>query len=196
LASPARQFFMNAHRLKGNRGFTLIELMIVVGITAVSLGVVLAISPQMARYVKAQSGTEQFVAALRFARETAVGQRRNVEVRFLSVNTIQIARVEIPSGTTTVLQTIPLESKLQYYLMPSVPDTPDLFGNATAIAFGSSTTRMFTSEGTFVDQNGDELNGTVFFGIQNQPESARAVTIFGPTALVRTWNWNGRAWVN
>jgi hypothetical protein len=95
-----------------------------------------------------------------------------------------------------VLQTIPLESRLKYYLMPGVPDTPDAFGNTTAIAFGPSATRMFTSEGTFVDQSGDELNGTVFMGIQNEPESARAITIFGPTALVKTWNWNGRAWVN
>ena len=187
---------MNLHRSKGERGFTLIELMMVVGILGVTLGVVVAVSPQMGRYVRAQSGVEQFVSALRFARETAVGQRRNVQVRFIGVNTIEVARVEIPSGTTTVLQTIPLEGKLKYYLMPSVPDTPDAFGNATAIAFGSSTARMFTSEGTFVDQSGDELNGTVFLGIQNEPESARAITIFGPTALVRTWNWNGRAWVN
>jgi prepilin-type N-terminal cleavage/methylation domain-containing protein len=187
---------MNLHRLKGERGFTLIELMMVVGILGVTLGVVLAISPQMGRFVRAQSGVEQFVGVLRFARETAVGQRRNIQVRFIGVNTIEIARVEIPSGATTVLQTIPLEGKLKYYLMPGVPDTPDAFGNATAIAFGASVTRMFTSEGTFVDQSGDELNGTVFFGIQNEPESARAITIFGPTALVRTWNWNGRAWVN
>jgi prepilin-type N-terminal cleavage/methylation domain-containing protein len=189
---------MNAHRLKGDRGFTLVELMMVVGILGVTLGVVIAISPQMGRFVRSQSGVEQFVGALRYARETAVGQRRNVQVRFIGVNTIQLARVEIPSGATTVLQTIPLESRLKYYLMPGVPDTPDRFatpGNGTPISFGSSSTRMFTSEGTFVDQSGDELNGTVFFGIENEPESARAITIFGPTALVRTWSWNGKAWV-
>ncbi len=168
----------------------------VVGILGVTLAVVVTISPQMSRYVRAQSGVEQFVGALRFARETAVAQRRNIQVRFIGVNTIEIARVEIPGGATTVLQSIPLESRMRYYLMPGVPDTPDGFGNSAPVAFGASTTRMFTSEGTFVDQSGDELNGTVFFGIQNEPESARAVTIFGPTALVRTWNWNGRAWVN
>jgi len=25
--------------------------------------------------------------------------------------------------------------------------------------------------------------------------SARAITIFGPTALIRAWRWNGRDWV-
>jgi prepilin-type N-terminal cleavage/methylation domain-containing protein len=186
---------MNSHRLSGQRGFTLIELMLVVGITAVALGMVVVVSPQMSRYAQAQSGVEQLVSALRFARETAVAQRRNVQVRFIGVNTIQIARVEIPSGVATVLQTIPLESRLKYYLMPGLPDTPDRFGNSAAIAFGASPIRMFTSEGTFVDQAGDELNGTVFMGIEGQPESARAISIFGPTALVRTWSWTGRAWV-
>ncbi len=54
---------------------------------------------------------------------------------------------------------------------------------------------MFTSEGTFVDQDGDALNGTMFLSIPSEPHSARAITIFGPTALIRAWRWNGRDWV-
>jgi prepilin-type N-terminal cleavage/methylation domain-containing protein len=187
---------MSSHRLNGERGFTLIELMMVVGILAVTFGMVVLVSPQMSRYARAESGVEQVVSALRFARETAVGQRRNIQIRFVGENTVQIARVEIPAGNTTVLQTIALETRMKYYLMPGVPDTPDRFGAGQAIAFGASPTRMFTSEGTFVNQAGDELNGTLFLGIPGEPETARAITIFGPTALVRTWRWNGRAWIN
>jgi hypothetical protein len=54
---------------------------------------------------------------------------------------------------------------------------------------------MFTSEGTFVNANGDPINGTVFFSIPNQKNSARAITIMGATALIRVWRWNGREWV-
>jgi hypothetical protein len=55
---------------------------------------------------------------------------------------------------------------------------------------------MFTSEGAFVDQNGDPVNGTVFLGRGIDPMTARAVTIFGPTALIRQWRWNSRVWTD
>ena len=64
-----------------------------------------------------------------------------------------------------------------------------------AAAFGVSPSRMFTSEGSFVNQQGDFLNGTLFLAIPGDPLSARAITIFGPTALIRSWRWNGREWV-
>ena len=49
-------------------------------------------------------------------------------------------------------------------------NTPDRFpGHRPALAFGTpaATRRMFTSEGTFVDQDGDVLNGTVFLAVPN-----------------------------
>jgi hypothetical protein len=54
---------------------------------------------------------------------------------------------------------------------------------------------MFTSEGTFVDANGDVLNGTIFLSVPDERNSARAITILGATALIRVWKWNGREWV-
>ena len=60
--------------------------------------------------------------------------------------------------------------------------------------FGGALTVSYTSEGEFVDENGDPANGSVFIGRNNEPLSARAVTIFGPTALVREWHWNGVQW--
>jgi hypothetical protein len=55
---------------------------------------------------------------------------------------------------------------------------------------------MFTSEGTLVDGNGDPINGTLFFGVTGDPTSGRAVTIFGPTALLHQWRWDGIQWVS
>ena len=46
-----------------------------------------------------------------------------------------------------------------------------------------------------VDQNGDPVNGTVLLGRYDDPMSARAVTIFGPTALIRQWRWGGSRWI-
>jgi hypothetical protein len=81
-------------------------------------------------------------------------------------------------------------------LFPGIPDTPDAFGNASASAFGLANTIAFTSEGWLVDQNGDPVNGTAFLGKPNLPLSARAVSIFGPTALIREWRWSGSQWTH
>jgi hypothetical protein len=54
---------------------------------------------------------------------------------------------------------------------------------------------MFTSEGTLVDVNGDPVNGTVFLATGTDVLTARAVTIFGATGLVKVWKWDGRRWV-
>ena len=66
---------------------------------------------------------------------------------------------------------------------------------ASATAFGTHVPAMFTTDGSFVNSNGDVLNGTLFHRRARRPLSARAVTIFGPTGAMRLWRWNGRAWV-
>lgn len=177
------------------QGFSLLEMLMVVAIGGTLASMAVVVGPSFLRHARADSGTSQALDALRGAREIAISQRRNVEVRFLGTNAIQVARVEIPGGATTVLRGVEFENGVRFTLTAGLPDTPDRFGNATAIAFGPSATRMFTSEGTLVDASGDPLNGTVFLGIPNQPNTARAITIFGTTALLRAWRWDGRAWV-
>jgi hypothetical protein len=88
-----------------------------------------------------------------------------------------------------------LESRAQYIRFNTQPDTPELFGGDFAIDFGPAAMMLFTSEGTFVDQSGDELNGTVFIAQPQQPQTAQAVTIFGPTATMRAWRFDGSRWV-
>jgi hypothetical protein len=78
----------------------------------------------------------------------------------------------------------------------SLPDTPDVFGHEGAVAFGSTPTIRFTSDGSLIDSSGDVLNGTLFVATDNDVASARAITIFGATGLIRSWQWNGTAWVN
>ena len=142
--------------------------------------------------------------ALRSARERAISQRRNVELRFIGLDARSDGSQDIGAGGVSYrndhLRTVELENNMEFRVLSGVPNTPDGFSltNATldgAVAFGSSPTRMFTSEGTFVNQQGDFLNGTLFLAIPSDANSARAITIFGPTALIRAWRWNGREWV-
>jgi prepilin-type N-terminal cleavage/methylation domain-containing protein len=192
---------INCQRHVGDeRGFSLLELMVVVGIMGVLAAVTIMVSPAFMQHAKAESGVAQAVDALRVARETAISQRRNVKIEFIGLTAIRTVRQDIgANGTvtgTTVLNTVELENKMQFRLESGIPNTPDDFPlSGTAINFGTSPERMFTSEGTLVDQVGDVINGTVFLSIPGDPMSVRAISIFGPTALLRVWRWDGRQWV-
>jgi prepilin-type N-terminal cleavage/methylation domain-containing protein len=177
-------------------GFTLIETLVVLGIIGVLAGVSIMMMPGAILSAKADSGAARVVSVLRTAREQAIAQRRTMRVTFNPPNEIVISRVgvEAPVPSVTPIGTTVLEDGVAFGLFTGIPDTPDLFGNATATAFGTATAIAFTSEGWFIDQSGDPVNGTVFLGKEDQPQSARAVTIFGPTALIREWRWNGSQW--
>jgi len=193
-----------AVRRRNEAGFTLLEVLVVVALLGTLAAMAIMVSPAFLKTAKADAGIEQAMDTLRLARETAISQRRNVRVGFVGLDAIQTTREDIGANGvvtgTTVLRTVQFENRMQFRVVSGVPNTPDGFSlaNATsggALAFGTATTRMFTSEGTFVNQAGDVLNGTIFLSIQGDSLSARAITIFGPTALIRAWRWNGRDWV-
>jgi len=186
--------------VRNEAGFTLLEVLMVVAVLGTLTAMAIMVSPNFLRMAKADSGVAQVTDVLRLARETSVSQRRNIMVRPVGLNGLQTVRQDIGANGivvgTTVLRTVEFENGVQFRLESGVPNTPDAFPlNGTAVAFGASPTRMFTSEGTFVDQQGDPLNGTFFLARPNDPLSVRAITIFGPTALIRVWQWNGRQWV-
>lgn len=190
---------MSTIGLNNERGFSLLEMLMVVAILGTMAGMAALVSPSFIRHQKAEAGVLQALEVIRNARETAISQRRNVQIQFNGTNIIQAVRENIPNGTTT-LRTVQLEGRIEFLRVSGVPDTPDLFATGPpaqtgAVAFGPSATRSFTSEGTLIDASGDVINGTLFLAIQNQPNSARAVSIVGTTALLRTWRWDGIKWV-
>ena len=180
------------------RGFTLVELMLVLAIGMLIMGMAIGGVPSMLKTSRADGGLADLVAALRAARELSIGSRRNMQVTF-GTNTITITRVEYCATpctpATTVLRTIALEGRSRFALVTGLPDTPDAFGDASATSVGSNTPVMFTTDGSFIDANGDVLNASLFIAIPGDALSARAITIFGPTGALHLWKWNGRAWV-
>jgi type II secretory pathway pseudopilin PulG len=177
----------------------MLEILVVIALIGTITSMAMMVGPSFQRHARADAGLAQVLDMVRSARELAISQRRNVELRFINTNAMQTARVDIgANGTqtgTTVLRTIELENRMQLRLEEGVPDTPMLFGNQSATAFGPTPRRMFTSEGTFVDANGDVLNGTIFLSIPDEKNTARAITVLGATALVQVWRWNGAEWV-
>jgi type II secretory pathway pseudopilin PulG len=181
------------------RGYTMVELMLAIAIGMIVVAMAVGGVPGMVKTSRADGSLASAISGLRAARELSVSARRNVQLSF-GTNTIMNTRVEYCAPTpctpaTTLVRTTMLEGRAEFRLMTSVPDTPDGFGMASATAFGSLTPPMFTTDGSFVNSNGDILNGTLFIGVPGDPLSARAITIFGPTGAMRMWKWNGRAWV-
>lgn len=189
-------------------GFSLIEILFTVGI----MGVVTAMAVVQiggARPSALGDGAMRVVMSqMNTARELAITQRRNMRVSFTLGNRVQIIREEI-GAAPTVISSVVLEGGLQFVTATNLPDTPDKFCGASIspVSFPSATGTppevKFKPDGSFVNQDGDILNGTVFITMPNQiytPNastrnllSARAVTVLGSTGRVRGYRYDGSA---
>jgi hypothetical protein len=171
----------------------MIELVVVTFIIGVVLAMSVGFYPQAVQIVRGDADLRIVYWELKLARDTAITQRRTVEVRFTPPNMITTVRRNLPNGTT-VLSTAVLEHNMRFLLFADQPDTPDTFGRNTPIDFGGAPLVMFTSDGMLTDGNGNAVNGTVFLGQPGRPMTSRALTVFGPTATIRTYRWNGAQW--
>jgi Tfp pilus assembly protein FimT len=181
------------------RGFSTIELLIVVLIMMTVGGMaIIQLSPTLQQQ-QSNAAMIQIASELRQARELAMTERRNIQISFPTNNQITLTRMNLPAGQA-VLGTIPIQAPAVFMLTPGAPDTPDGFGNKGAVEFGGLVggppTMLFQSDGTFVDTNGNLMNGTVFIGIPNVPTSGRAVTVVGATGRIRMYKANPTGWMN
>ena len=176
----------------GSGGFTLLELLIVAAILMLTMAMAVPSVQTEVADAKANTAMYQVRAQLQAARDWAMTQRRTMEVQFNGVDQIQVVRVDTSSRTT--LATVRLMNAMTYLVFNGLPDTPDAFGNGRAVSFGGPTTIWFLADGSLTDANGVPVSGTVFLGAPNQPLSARAVTVLGPTGRIQGYRWDGVAW--
>lgn len=187
-------------------GVSVVELLIVVAIMFVIAGIALVKSEPALQQNRAFSAALQLKTALRQGRETAISARRTVQVQFFTglpctagFACVQLTRLDPPANIPTVILTLPLESSVQFMQFPGELDTPDGFGNAAPIFFGGVSggplVMEFQSDGSFTDGNGNLINGTVFLGIANYPQSPTAITVLGGTGRAKAYKYRGGAWV-
>jgi len=175
------------------RGFSLAEILTIVAIIGVLFGITIIAFQAAATTIQGDSNLRILERQLKLARDTAVAQRRSVEVQFVPPNQLFVIRHDLPSGTT-LLQSGYFENNTTFIRFDGIPDTPDTFGGTDAINVGGATVLMFTSDGMFVDGAGTPVNGTIYVGQAGKPVTQRAVTVFGSTARIRTYRWNGSQW--
>jgi prepilin-type N-terminal cleavage/methylation domain-containing protein len=185
--------------MRSARGFTILEVLIVIAIATVLAGVGLGVTTTVVRMSRGEPAAQQLDAFLKRYREVAVARRRDIEIRFLAPNQVQSLQRAIPdppaaTPAPTVLETMTFEGYVGYRIFSGVPDTPNLFGNLAPVALGGVTPVMFSSEGAFVDVGGNPVNATLSLGIEDDQLSATAVTILGATATIERWRWNGTSW--
>ncbi len=187
---------------KRNRssGFNILELLVSMLIMGVMVAATLAEMQPTIQQMHANSAAYLVEGQMRLARQMSIAQRRDIVVQFLGNNQITLTRQEIPAGTT-VLSNVFLPPTVKYMLFAANGDTPDAFGNALDICFGSlpgcpnPPIMQFQSDGTFIDGNGNQLNGTIFIGVANMSTTARAITILGATGQVRMYHATGKGWI-
>jgi prepilin-type N-terminal cleavage/methylation domain-containing protein len=174
-------------------GYSLLEMLVVIALVGIVSSAALVQMKTTIAALDADEASNLVVSELSYARQAAVDERRNVLVQFLGTHEIRVTRDEIGGGTT-VLADVTLPSGYTFGLAGGVGDTPDAFGNATAVYFNNGTSGTFLGDGTFVDGASVLLNGTVFtIGVGNG--SARAVTLSGATGRIKEYWIQGTAWV-
>ena len=183
------------------RGFSVLELLVVVGIVAVLAAIAVGVTPGVLNAAKGSSGVQQLESFLKRHREMAISRRRNIEIRFDPAQPSIVQSFERPvppdPSAPTLLETMTFEGGIEFIKFDEIAaDTPDGFGNAEAITLGGDAPVLFTSEGVFVDVNGDPINATLLTGVENEPLTANALTILGTTATLRVWRHDGGRWVH
>jgi hypothetical protein len=174
-------------------GYTLTELVVVMAITVTVMAICIAWVPPMTEVMQGDSDLQTLTGQVVLAREAATNQRRSVEVQFLTPNVIQVVRQNLPNGTTVLARAV-LQHGTEYRKFSGVPDTPDGFGASAAINLSGSSHVYFGADGMLTDAAGNPVNATLFLGQPTRPLTARALTIFGSTARVRGYRWNGAQW--
>ena len=206
---------MSKRNKRAEQGFSLLEMVVVVMLAFTVMAFAVMNTVNSTSNSRANAAMDAVISQLRQARELAIAKRRNVQVQFTAPNQIQTTILTlpgepIPPALPIVLLNDGVPGGMSFYVFPSLPDTPMNFGNSTAINLqqpggGGAWTVMFSTSGSFCGTaqsaaslyqatTNNPVNASIFLGITGKINTARAVTVFGATGRVRSYNWTGSSW--
>lgn len=188
------------------RGFSMVETVTVVAIMMILMALAVVQSFGTMESYQANSAMATVVSQLRVARQISIDDRRVVQIWIDSApesdGRYHVKYQQQPAPQTNEvagpLVSVPIPAVTQFVLESGVPDTPMAFGNADPVYIGNPPVSggppimQFNPNGTFTDSTGTNLlYGTVFIGVPNKTNSARAVTVMGGTGRVRAYTYEG-----
>ena len=208
------RFSRRAKRECGTRGFSLLELMIVICILMIVGGIsFMALQPAL-KDARANAAFENAMMPLRVARQRAISERKQYIVCFgiaaptgaltpmgaPTAQSIQIFRWDsgtaLSAATQVTAVTLPIDINFQTIAgLPNTPATvPDGFGSGTValdfdqgVAGAIKNQVMFMPDGSAHDVNGSLNSGILYVARNGDLYSSRAVTIYGATGRIRGW---------
>lgn len=174
---------------RGESGFTLVELLLATTIFMIASAMAAVVTNSMLPGIRADGQARRLMALMQYGREVSIANRRNVQIQFnIPLNTVTL--VLMNGGLATPIESLVFEYSMRIQQM-GLPDTPDGFGATSPVSFGNSQNYIFEPDGSFVDETGLPINGSVYLGIGNVMQTARAITITGTTARPRLYRWSG-----
>jgi type II secretory pathway pseudopilin PulG len=206
---------MSKRTKRAEQGFSLLEMVVVVGLAFTVMCFAVMNTMNSTQASRANAAMDAVISQLRQARELAIARRRNVQVQFTAPNQMQLTLLTlpgeaVPAASAPVYLNDNVKGGLNFYVFPTIPDTPMNFGNSNAINLqqpsgGGAWTVMFTTSGAFVGSaqaaaslyqtsNNNPVNASLFMGVVGRSNTARAVTVFGATGRVRSYYWTGSSW--
>ncbi len=178
-------------RLRTKRGFSLIELMIVVSFLAIVSGFsMMIIGPALkARGVEMAARTVSL--EMRRARQVSVDSRHLTRVTFTVPQTITIEWQAPVSegGAWTQVSQIDLPDDMEFGVDASVSSGPEGYGTDEAINFYGFSQVFFLPDGSAIGGNGLISNGVVYVSRPQEVETTRAITLFGATGRIKRWEY-------
>jgi type II secretory pathway pseudopilin PulG len=204
----------NSHRNCGARGFSLIEMMIVLCVMMIIGGIgFMALQPAL-KDGKVNQAFESAMMPLRMARQRAIAERKQYIVCYgiaapagaltplgaPTARSIQIFRWDagtaLAASTQVTAVTLPID--FQFQTIVGIPNTaatvPDGFGNGgtaldldQGVAGAIKNQIMFMPDGSAHDVNGNLNSGVLYVARNGDMYSSRAVTVYGATGRIRGW---------
>jgi prepilin-type N-terminal cleavage/methylation domain-containing protein len=174
-----------------DRGFTLVELLIVVFLGFVLATMAVPIVGSSLNYYRADSAMDTTMTQLRLARSMAVDQRRVFSVAFSGTGTITLSRVD--DDGLTEISSMNIHRSVSFAIGSGVTaggdGAPDGLSADGAIDFMDGSEVRFRPDGSAVTAGGDFCNGVVHMSVDSDSTVARAVTVFGATGKIKGWRW-------
>ncbi len=178
--------------MKDIRGFSLIEILSVVGLVAVVGAFSMMIIGPALEGRNVEMAVRTVSTHMSRARQFTVDARRKTKVTFAAPSTITVKSLE--GVNWTLVSTVDLPGDMELGIDGSVPGAPapggSTYANNQVADFSGYSELYFMPDGSAVTSAGALTNGVVYMAQPSKVQTTtRAVTLFGSTGRLKRWEY-------